>query len=149
MAKTHKPPPIMTAYALPSLWFQCISDAERQTQLTLSDEVKSYLILTLHHYMTDMEVTEHILAIGWLNSLKNDEEKHWRMLADTCLLRAGLWPHARQCQPQYICDIGQQAYLKISKLHAKKQISLSHLYSSMSDSFEQIVTVLQSINQEK
>lgn len=97
-------------------WYQLVSEASSRLGCALNDNVESYLILTLDHYSSDIQLADQVLALDFLEGFNNKGRgaiDKLRNTGDRCLILAGFFPSRAQrfnLKPQYFIEIGQQAY---------------------------------------
>lgn len=97
-------------------WYQLLSEARLRTGFALHENIESYLILTLDHYTSDLQLPNQVLALDFLEGFNHKGREaldRLRSTGDRCLILAGLFPdRARRfnLKSQYFIDIGQQAY---------------------------------------
>jgi len=97
-------------------WYQLVSEARTHLGCALDDNVESYLILTLDHYTSDIQLPDQILAIDFLEGFyyKGREAiDRLRRTGDRCLILAGFFPDRAQrfnLKSEYFIELGQQAY---------------------------------------
>lgn len=97
-------------------WYQLVSEASSRLGCSLNDNVESYLILTLDHYSSDIQLSGQVLALDFLEGFNHEGRAaidKLRTTGDRCLILAGFFPgraHHFNLQPRYFIEIGQQAY---------------------------------------
>ena len=130
-------------------WYEMLQISKQHTGIVLDDHVESYVILTLDAYLQDQLITDHALAIEFIEAInlkKTQSRSVLRHIGDRCLILSGLFERRSErlnVSDDYFCEIGQQAYLNLAsfnKLHIDPQ-----LFWKMANQFLAIRTLLQAI----
>lgn len=127
-----------------SLWHKIIYEAENSCEITLKQELESYLICLLIRFTNKPQIIKQIMAMDFLEGLqlsKHQREVALQEVGDKCLIFSGLFPQnseKRMVRPSYFVNLGQSAYLNISKHE-------DDIYALLSDKFVALMDVLQSI----
>lgn len=129
-----------------ALWHQIIHEAQTMCDVTLKEDLESYLVFLMVRYTDRPEVVKNIVAYEFLRSVQLTAKKRQTALqevGDQCLIFAGLFPHLadkRLVRISYFVDMGQSAYSLLSKNH-------NDLYGSLAKQFVGLMDVLQSVRQ--
>lgn len=97
-------------------WYQLVSEARLRTGCALNENIESYLILTLDHYTSDIQLPNQVLALDFLEGFNHKGRgalDRLRSTGDRCLILAGFFPDRAQrfnLKSDYFIEIGQQAY---------------------------------------
>ncbi len=137
------------ADVLPSvvtLWRDSVKGAEERCQVTLSEDIESYLVFLLIRFSNKPDIAKQVMATEFFKALQEKEFSRRYSLAnvgDQCLLLSGLFPgiaERRQVKVRYFVDLGRSAYANISD-------AASDLYAALAAQFVILMDVLQSLNQ--
>lgn len=127
-----------------ALWHEIIYQAENSCEITLKQELESYLVFLLIRFTNKPQIIKQIMAVDFLKGLKltqHQKEAALQEVGDKCLIFSGLFPQnseKRLVRPSYFVKLGQSAYLNISK-------NDNDIYALLSDEFVALMDVLQSI----
>lgn len=133
-------------------WYKLVNDAQNQSNIILDLELENYLINLLQQYLTNAEITNNLLSFEFLNSINSSivkRENKLRETGDKCLVIAGLFPgyaEKRNISVDYFLTIGQSAY---SYLSMNQRSELRKLFYTISDNFNNLTLVLNSIEKIK
>jgi hypothetical protein len=128
------------------IWRDVVKGAEDRCQVTLHEEIESYLVSLLIRFTNKPELARAAIANGFLQAIQETELQRrysLAMVGDQCLLLSGLFPgvaEKRHVKIRYFVDIGRSAYANISN-------TTSDLYGSLAMQFVMLMDVLQCINQ--
>ena len=131
-----------------SEWHSLVIDASKNCNISLSEELESYLVFLLMRYIKDVNLARKIVALDFLEGQKqsgNQKQIQLRDVGDTCLIFSGFFPEQatkRNLKVDYYVNIGQSAY---NDLGMVEESSLSALFSNLSNSFVPLMDVLQSM----
>src|SRR3990167_5880445 len=137
---------ILTHSTSTALWHSIVHDAEKSCAIALKEDIESYLVFLLMRYTTKPEFIKHVIALDFLENIQHTQKQHGLVLqevGDTCLLFTGLYPkiaEKRLVKLSYFVNLGQAAYVRISK-------KSNDLYYSLGKQFVCLMDVLQSIRQ--
>lgn len=126
------------------LWHDLVIDAEKICDISLKEEVESYLVFLLIRYTTSPDVVKQIIATDFLQGVQLSpvaRELALQTVGDKCLLVSGLFPiiaRKRLVKISYFVQLGQASYATISKDH-------NDIYSLLSNQFVALMDVLQSV----
>ncbi len=127
-----------------ALWYEIIYEAENSCEITLKQELEWYLIGLLIRFTANPQIVKQIMAIDFLQGLKlakHQREVVLQDVGDKCLIFSGLFPansEKRLVKPSYFVNLGQSAYLNISK-------NTNDIYALLSDEFVALMDILQTI----
>lgn len=127
-----------------ALWYDIIHDAEASCATQLAEELESYLVFLLMRYFDKPEIAKQVIATEFLKGAQMPRAARHTILqgvGDKCLLLTGLFPKVadkRLVKVSYFVNLGQSAYVGISK----KRNDLYHL---LSHHFVALMDILQSI----
>jgi hypothetical protein len=126
-------------------WHRVVREAEARLRCPLDEECESYLILTLHHYLSRPELVRSVIALRFLDAL-TERGRHrcesMREVGDQCLLFAGLFPEQatrRRVSPSYFIDMGRTAYSEVAD---GTPAALGELYQGLAEAFATLADVL-------
>ena len=128
------------------LWRDAVKGAEDRCQVSLQEEIESYLVSLLMRFTNQPELANCVVATEFLQAMQERDIMRRYSLADVgdqCLLFSGLFPglaEQRQVEVKYFVDIGRSAYATISD-------KTTDLYGSLATQFVMLMDVLQSVNQ--
>ncbi len=137
---------ILTNSTSTALWHDVVVKAEETCAVVLKEELESYLVFLLMRYTNKPEIMKQIIALEFLEGFNSTHAKQLIALQDVgdkCLLFAGLYPHiadTRLVRISYFVNMGQAAYVRISR-------KSNDLYASLSTQFVSLMDILQSIRQ--
>ncbi len=137
---------ILTHSTSTALWHEIVCEAEESCRVSLCDETESYLVFLLMRYMNKPELLKQIIATEFLQGIDSSPSKQLLALqevGDKCLLFSGLYPSIadkRLVRISYFVNLGQAAYVRISKKN-------NDLYELLSTQFVSLMDVLQAIRQ--
>lgn len=132
-----------------SQWQALLSEAQLQSQVVLSENTESYLVFLLMRFAKENQLIESIIALDFLKS-EEDLPSQYRLdklqeIGDKSLLFCGLFPgmaKKRRVSLNYYADVGQHAYLSVSR-------EVSHpnapLFAELSERFLNLQHVLQAV----
>ncbi|HEX2549076.1 MAG TPA: hypothetical protein VHM20_04550 [Gammaproteobacteria bacterium] len=126
------------------LWHDLVTDAEKICDISLEQEVESYLVFLLIRYTTSPEVIQQIMGTDFLQGVQLSpklREVALQNVGDKCLLFSGLFPilaKKRLVKISYFVRLGQSSYATISK-------SQNDIYGLLSHQFVALMDVLQSV----
>jgi hypothetical protein len=137
---------ILTNSTSTALWHDVVVKAEETCAVVLKEELESYLVFLLMRYTNKPEIVKQVIALDFLEGINSSHAKQLMALQDVgdkCLLFAGLYPNiadTRLVRISYFVNMGQAAYVRISK-------KSNDLYASLSTQFVNLMDILQSIRQ--
>jgi hypothetical protein len=127
-----------------ALWEGVVKEAEDACEITLEQQIETYLVSLLNRYIDKPELVKKIFATSLLEALQLNEagrKEQLKHVGDQCLLYAGLFPHSaarRLVKLSYFVDLGRSSYAGISS-------ATNDLYGSLALQFVMLMDVLQSI----
>ena len=127
-----------------SQWHALVLDAQISSHIVLNESTESYLVFLLMRYSQGAKLIESVLALDFLNSLKNSRHRQIDLLRDVgdkSLLFCGLFPgmaEKRHVSLNYFVDMGQAAYLTVGELQERQ----SGLYHQLSEQFLMLKKIL-------
>jgi hypothetical protein len=132
-----------------SQWHALLSEAELHSQVVLSENTESYLVFLLMRFAKENRLMESVIALDFLAS-EQDLPSQQRLdklqeIGDKSLLFCGLFPGIaarRRVSLTYFSDLGQHAYLSVSR-----EFSNPHaiLFAELSEHFLSLQQVLQAL----
>jgi hypothetical protein len=131
-------------------WYDLVHEAHQAAHVSLSDELKSYLIGLLMRFVEQTDLAESVIVLDYLesqHSVGHIRRDQLRDVGDKCLLFSGLYPgRARRANVRvsHFVAIGQSAYGHLSEV---SQAGLSILFRSLSCQFVPLMDVLQVLRQ--
>jgi len=129
-----------------SQWYALVNEAQAETRIILNENTESYLVFLLMRFTMGPEIIESVIALDFLDSINHSRIRQTEQLkevGDKSLLFSGLFPgiaKKRSVSVEYFIDIGQSAYLSVSKL---QESSDSELFLQLSNQFLDLKTILQ------
>jgi len=131
-------------------WHALMTEALQSSEITLTEDLESYLVFLLMRFTKNPEIINNILAIDYLTHVKKYRSENRQALqevGDKCLLYAGLFPgtaRKRRVPISYYIGLGQNAYASLSdNLHN----SLSPLFAKLGQQFVCLIDVLHEIRE--
>lgn len=127
-------------------WHALVQEAERKNGQPLDDELESYLILLLQHFIDKPEIAETTFALDYLMQRyqnNSQQQQELREIGDRCLLFSGLFPERatrRHVTVSYYVRLGQRAYHDLALL--AKQTNAA-LFNSLEIHFVLLMDTLQ------
>lgn len=131
-------------------WHALVHDACNACNINISEDLESYLVFLLMRSTNKPEITQKIVALDFLESshkIGKQKETSLQEVGDTCLLFSGLFPalaRKRRVKINYYVSIGQTAYAHLSNNFDN---SFAALFAHLSNSFIQLMDILQSMRQ--
>ena len=135
-------------------WHDLIREVTSFKNITLHEEVESYLIFLLMRFTAQIEFVDKIIATEYLESLSEIprsqiRNQRLRDVGDTCLIFSGLFPEItekRLVNLSYYIKIGRNAYMEISDCSSQANLNgLKDLYGSLANDFIQLMDILNNI----
>lgn len=129
-----------------ALWYDIIHEAQGACEITLKEEIESYLVFLLMRYTAKPEVAKQIVATDFLKGVNlpsTQREIILQEVGDKCLLLSGLFPNCnnrRLVKISYFINLGKSSYAIISNEH-------NDLYGLLSAQFVSLMDILQSLRQ--
>lgn len=137
MALLHHSTPVQ-------LWHELVTEAEKICDISLKEELESYLVFLLIRYTSSPEVVKQIISTEFLQGVQLSpslRELALQNVGDKCLLVSGLFPtlaKKRFVKISYFVNLGQSSYATISK-------NQNDIYSLLSSQFVALMDILQSV----
>lgn len=129
-------------------WNQLIRQACEYSKINLTDDLQSYLLLTLVRYIQNEDLAENAIAMH-LSSQSQVVVKNRQQLlktqADHSLILAGLFPAQLERQSiriSHYIKLGSDSFRHLSNLVADND---RVIYEKLSESFVQLVDILHTI----
>lgn len=129
-------------------WYELIHEAHLQANVSLSDDLESYLVTLMIRFTEKPEFIDSVVAMEYLKSQQQFGEKRreqLRNVGDKCLLFSGLFPGRAShssLKISHFVHIGQSAYGVLSDVTSS---GLSELFRNLSYQFITLMDVLQVI----
>lgn len=129
-----------------ALWHEIIHEAETTCEITLREELESYLVFLMMRYTSKPEIARQVMASEFLTGIKLATHQRQLVLqevGDKCLLFSGLFPNMpekRLVRVSYFVNLGQSSYATISN-------SRNDLYGSLAKQFVTLMDILQALRQ--
>lgn len=126
------------------LWQEAVKQAEDRCQITLNEELESYLVSLLMRYSDQPDVAQEVFARTYLQAMQKEEAEQMAALqkvGDECLLFSGLFPgvaEKRLVSVKYFVELGQSAYSVLSN-------TANDLYARLAVRFVMLMDVLRFI----
>jgi len=76
-------------------WYGLVTEAEGLTEVSLVEEIESYLVFMLMRYTEDSSLSSSVLALEFLegiNGAGGESDAKLQGVGDQCLLYSGLFP---------------------------------------------------------
>lgn len=127
-------------------WHLLINEAEYVCQAHLGEDLQSYLVFLLMHYVNTSELADSVLAIEYLNSFElrgRGQREQLCEVGDKCLLYSGLFPgraERRQVRISYYVELGMTAYALLANSLAGVK---AKMFEKLSGRFVSLMDVLQ------
>lgn len=132
-------------------WYALVNDAEKQSTITLGEDLESYLVFLLMRFTSKADMANSVLAMDFLraiDALGNQRVDLLQDVGDKCLLFSGLFPgraKRRRVSISYFVNLGQNAYYSLA--HLDKSEEIIKLYTSLTNQFVAIMDVLLAMRQ--
>ena len=129
-------------------WKNLVQEAKCSSQLTLNEELESYLVLLLDRFNRRPEIANCVLASEFLLGMHTTPTRKpacLREVGDKCLLLAGLFPEQaekKMVKLKYFIELGRTAYTQVAG-SSKTQAAM--LYHALSHSFVRLMEILNTI----
>ena len=133
-----------------SQWHALINEAVAKREVSLPEELESYLVFLLMRFSQEPQVSSSVIAIEFLTSHQFQGQQRadsLRKVGDKCLLLSGLFPGnaaKRQVSVSYFVEIGRSAYQTLSDIEEQTRRAL---YKMLSKDFVMMMDVLQATRQ--
>jgi hypothetical protein len=131
-----------------SQWHELVREAAHSAEHRLDEELESYLVFLLMRFATNRGMASRVLAIDYLQGQLERgriRQEKLRDVGDHCLLFSGLFPKLatrRRVRLSYFIDLGRGAYHQLSD---ELTHSLAETFASLSESFVDLMDVLQAM----
>lgn len=131
-------------------WQTLVEDASQLCNVSLTEELESYLVFLLMRFVTAPQMSKKAMGIEFLTSINRSGSLRslaLRDVGDQCLLYSGLFPgraRRRLVRVSYYVNIGKSAYQSLSE--CSKQ-SNSGLFATLSDKFVSLMDILQAMRE--
>lgn len=141
---------IMTKPTSITQWQTLVNDASNLCQISLPEDLESYLVFLLMRFMTHPQISKKAMGIEFLTSINRSGPLRalaLRDVGDQCLLYSGLFPgraRRRLVRVSYYVNIGKSAYLSLSE---NSNDSYSKLFATLSSKFVNLMDILQSMRE--
>ena len=137
---------LLNATSTVALWHDVIYQAENLCEVSLPQEVESYLVFLMIRYTATPDIVNHVMATDLLKGLQSgsgEREVKLQGVGDKCLIFSGLFPQQaeqRLVKISYFVNLGQSSYATLSREH-------NDLYWRLAHQFVLLMDVLQSLRQ--
>ena len=137
-------------FAPTNQWQNLVSEASKVCQISLSEDLESYLVFLLMRFTNSPQMAQNIMALEFLQSLNklgSQKSQALRDVGDQCLLYSGLFPgraKRRLVRVSYYVNIGKSAYLSLSN---QGRYTDNNLFADLSAKFVQLMDILQSMRE--
>ena len=131
-------------------WHALIQEAKSNCNITLNEELESYLVFLLMRFINAPEISQHIMALELLESAHQSmtsQQDTLRDVGDKCLLYSGFFPglaRKRRVRISYYVKLGQTAYHSLADL---SQALTSNLYHDLYLQFVPMMDVLHAMRE--
>lgn len=131
-------------------WHALVEEARRMSDISLNEDLESYLVFLLMRFAQHPEIVNCVLAPDYLQNIKRHRKENQQTLkdiGDKCLLFSGLFPGIakhRLVRISYYVKLGQSAYCSLSESHTN---ALAKFYADLGYQFVSLMEVLQSIRE--
>lgn len=131
-------------------WRALVTEASRSCQISLCEDVESYLVFLLMRFTGSPQMAHKIMAMEFLHSINrlgSQKSQALRDVGDQCLLYSGLFPgraRRRRVRVSYYVNIGKSAYMSLANLGRYTDTTL---YSALAAQFVPLMDVLQSMRE--
>jgi hypothetical protein len=129
-------------------WYHIFRQAQERAGYTFTDELESYLIITLDHYTSHAELINEVLALEFLQhaNLKSSQScSQMRTLGDHCLILSGLFPENAQQKNvslNYFISLGKGCYSLLSDAPDQLSRVNSDIFIELSANFIGLMDIL-------
>ncbi len=129
-------------------WYHIFRLAQERAGYTFTDELESYLILTLDHYTSHAELINEVLALEFLehaNLQSSQSCSQMRTLGDHCLILSGLFPENAQQKNvslSYFIGLGKGCYSLLSDAPSQLSHVKSDIFIELSANFIGLMDIL-------
>lgn len=135
-------------------WHQLVLDTQADTGLYLPEAIENYVVLTLSAYTTRTSLASIVIAIEFLESLKdtsNYSMQKLRDVGDHCLILSGLFPDRikrKNVSEKYLVNIGKEAYYTLSYAPVQWQLDQG-LFYQLFENFTDLIQLLKAMRTKK
>ena len=115
-------------------WYDLVTEAQHVIDISLGEELESYLVFLLMRFIKHFEIVNTILALELLNSSRESARlsaEQLQKIGDTSLLLAGFYPNRaskKHVRISYFINIGKTAYDLRSRCFYKTETLFHHLF---------------------
>jgi hypothetical protein len=134
---------ILTQATPLALWYEAVQEAQVDCQITLKEDLESYLVYLLMRYTNQPNLAREAMSPRFLEGLTRpllEKGVILQTVGDQCLLISGLFPalaEKKRVKLRYYIELGQIAYEVISRKN-------NDIFSLLSSQFVLLMDVLQS-----
>lgn len=131
-------------------WKSLVTDACQHLNITLPEQIESYLVFLLMRFIKSPEVAQKVLALEYLHSINQYGTQRTvalREVGDQCLLYSGLFPERarrKRVRVSYFINIGKTAYQYLS-MHDKN--SSCNLYANLAHDFVALMDIMHAMRE--
>lgn len=133
-----------------SQWQALVSEASHHCDVTLNEDLESYLVFLLMRFAQSPETIDSVVALKFLEAAHqalHQQQLTWRDVGDQCLLFSGLFPglaNRRRVTLEYYVKIGRTAYAALAETHHE---GYTELFEQLARHFVGLMDVLQSMRE--
>ena len=129
------------------LWYNLILDGQDLLNINLSEELKIYLVFLLIENMHNHRLSSAVLSISYLEAASNSslDKSALKVVADDCLLLAGLWPEnslRRNVSVDYFSMLGASSYMQLSEFSCRSKDGMGNLYKELALNLDDAIMIL-------
>lgn len=136
---------IVTGQSEMAQWHTLVSEAVRQSHVSLDEEMEGYLVLMLMRFSRQPEMVSRVMAMEYLRAVLATGSRRGQQLRDVgdqCLLYSGLFPrqaHRRMVKVRYFVDLGRASYQQLAE---GLQKGSAQLFNQLAVGFVSLMEVL-------
>lgn len=131
-------------------WRDLVAEASRSCQISLHEDIESYLVFLLMRFTDSPEMASKVMALEFLHSINRygtQKSQALRDVGDQCLLYSGLFPgraQRRRVRVSYYVNIGKSAYLSLSEYTRNSD---NNLFAVLAKEFVTLMDILQTMRE--
>jgi len=131
-------------------WHQIVLEAQSETGFYVPEPIEQYVVMTLHAYTANSSLSSVVVAIDFLQALKDTSTislQKLRDVGDQCLILSGLFPERakrKNVSPVYFEKIGKEAYYSLSFAPTRWHVD-QHVFYQLFENFSRLIQVLQAL----
>ena len=128
-------------------WHALILDAQSSVGFYLPASIEQYIVMTLNAYTKNTSIASVVIAIDYLQALKDSSSlslQKLRDVGDQCLILSGLFPERaarKNLSQEYFTNIGKEAYYSLSFADSQT-IDNQNVFYQLFENFSELIKLL-------